>query len=179
MFRKKIFPAVILASSTTLASANVCHIEPGSVSCGSGTVTDLSGNGMVTVDGTTVLKETMVNGLLKANNATFGRLQIHGSATLTKCIINDVADFKGSVNAASSQFKNQLDIYSNLSRFIDTQIASNIHVHHTDNPKQVLHLEKNSVVSGDIIFDDGHGEVVLHGNAHVLGKVVGGKVINQ
>ncbi|MCH9756848.1 MAG: hypothetical protein K0U37_06640 [Gammaproteobacteria bacterium] len=177
MNKKKLFPAILLAGSAGIASANVCNIEPGSVTCGKGTVTDLSGNGMVTVDGTTINEMTTVNGLLKANNAQFGSLEIHGTASLTQCVINDVADFKGTVTASSSQFRNLLDIYSNLSRFVDTKIDNNIHVHHTDNPKQVVHLEKNSVVSGDIIFDDGHGEVILRGKSTVSGKVIGGEII--
>ncbi|MDF1678247.1 MAG: hypothetical protein P1U32_06080 [Legionellaceae bacterium] len=177
MNKKKLLPAMLLAGTTGIASANVCNVEPGSVTCGKGEVTDLSGNGMVTVSGTTVLEATTVNGLLKANDANFGSLEIHGSAALTQCIIQHTADFKGTVTSSSSQFKGKLDIYSNLSRFIDTKIESNIHVHHTDNPKQVVHLEKNSSVSGDIIFDDGHGEVILRGKSNVSGQVIGGKII--
>ncbi len=177
MKKKKLFSAMLLAGSAGIASANVCTIEPGSVTCGKGSVTDLSGNGMVTVNGTTVADSTVVNGLLKANDAEFGSLQVHGTATLTQCIINDAADFKGSVTASSSQFRNLLDIYSNLSRFIDSKIENNIHVHHTDNPKQVVHLEKNTKVSGDIIFDDGHGEVIVRGKSSITGKVIGGEII--
>ena len=177
MNKKKLLTAMLLAGSTGIASANVCTVEPGSVTCGKGSVTDLSGNGMVTVNGTTILEGTSVNGLLKANDATFGSLEVHGTATLTQCIINDVADFKGTITAASSQFKHPLDIYSNLSRFINTKIDDTIHVHHTDNPKQVVHLEKNSVVSGDIIFDDGHGEVIVRGHSSISGKVIGGEII--
>ncbi len=177
MNKKNLFSAMLLAGSAGIASANVCSIEPGSVTCGKGSVNELSGNGMVTVDGTTIADTTMVNGLLKANNAEFGSLEVHGTATLSACIIHDVADFKGTVTASSSRFKNLLDIYSNLSRFVNTKIENNIHVHHTDNPKQVVHLEKNSVVSGDIIFDDGHGEVVLRGQSSITGKVIGGEII--
>jgi hypothetical protein len=173
----KFLSAMLLAGTTGVASANVCTVEPGSVSCGKGSVDDLSGNGMVTVNGTTVRETTSVNGLLKATDATFGSLQIHGTATLTQCIVNDLADFKGSVTASSSQFKNTLEIYSTLSRFVNTKIDSDIHVHHTDNPKQVIHLEKNSVVAGDIVFDDGEGQVIVRGKSSITGKVVGGEII--
>jgi hypothetical protein len=177
--KKKFLSAMLLAGTASIASANVCMVEPGSVTCGKGSVTDLSGNGMVTVNGTTVLEATSVNGLLKANDATFGSLQIHGTATLTQCIINDLADFKGSVTASSSQFKSTLEIYSTLSRFVNTQIDHDIHVHHTDNPKQVIHLEKNTVVSGNIIFDDGNGQVIVRGKSSIAGKVMGGEIIYQ
>lgn len=177
MKKKKLFSAMLLAGSASIASANVCTVEPGSVTCGKGSVTDLSGNGMVTVNGTTITESTIVNGLLKANDAEFGSLQVHGTASLTQCIINDVADFKGSVTASSSHFRNLLDIYSSLSRFVDTTIESNIHVHHTDNPKQIIHLEKNSKVTGDVIFDDGHGEVIVRGKSSISGKVIGGEII--
>ncbi|MDX2346609.1 MAG: hypothetical protein QNK11_07065 [Legionella sp.] len=175
--KKKFLSAMLLAGTASIASANVCTIEPGSVTCGKGCVTDLSGNGIVTVNGTTVLEATSVNGLLKAHDATFGSLQINGSASLTQCIINDLADFKGTVTAASSHFKNTLEIYSTLSHFSNTKIDGSIHVHHTENPKQVIHLEKNAYVFGDIIFDDGHGQVIVRGKSNIAGKVIGGDVI--
>ena len=177
--KRTLLPAMLLAGTAGIASANVCVIEPGSVTCGKGHVTDLSGNGMVTVNGTTITDATSINGLLKANDASFGSLQINGTATLTQCIINDLADFKGTVTAISSHFKQALEIYSSLSRFSNTKIEDSIHVHHTDNPKQVIHLEKNSVVSGDIIFDDGHGEVIVRGKSSISGKVIGGEIIYQ
>ena len=175
--KKKWLSAMLLAGTTSIASASVCTIEPGSVTCGKGEITDLSGNGMVTVNGTTVLETTSVNGLLKANDASFGSLQINGTATLTQCIINALADFKGTITADSSHFKRSIEIYSTLSRFSNTKIENDIRVHHTDNPKQVIHLEKNSIVSGDIIFDDGHGQVIVRGKSNILGKVMGGEII--
>ena len=178
---KKTFLSMLFAGTASIASAHatstVCSIEPGNVVCGKGSVTDLSGNGMVTTHGTTVLEGTTVNGLLKASHSTFGSLQVNGTSSLSACIVNSTADFKGTVTAISSQFKRSLDIYSGLSHFTSSTIEDGIHVHHTDNPKQVVHLEKNTTVSGDIIFDDGHGEVIVRGKSSISGQVIGGEVI--
>lgn len=176
MNKKTLVSALLLMGSTGIASADICKIEPGSVICGKGVVSHLAGNGMVTVDGTTVETATNINGLLKADNAEFASLQVYGSTTLTNCIINDSAEFKGSLVASKSEFKNALSIYSNASRFIHSKINQDIHMRHTSTPRQMVMLEDNSVVLGDIIFDDGEGEVVVVGKSSVAGKVVGGKI---
>jgi hypothetical protein len=59
---KKIAATLCLTGSVVTANAGVCKTVPGSVTCGHGTVDSLSGNGMVTVNGTIVSGATLVNG---------------------------------------------------------------------------------------------------------------------
>lgn len=177
MKRKKLALGMILAGSVSTGFADVCKIEPGSVTCGKGTVSELSGNGMVTVSGTTVTGDTNVNGLLRADDANFGSLQVNGSASLTECTINNTADIKGTLNASSTKFENILDVYSSLSRFINSKMNNNLHIHHNDAKKQLVYLDNNTEVNGDIIFDDGNGEVVVRGGSKIAGKVIGGQAI--
>lgn len=176
---KKLAATLCLTGSVATANAGVCNIVPGSVTCGHGTVDSLSGNGMVTVNGTTVSGATLVNGLLNADDANFYSLDVNGSAKLTQCTINDVASIKGSLTASSTKFEKTLDVYSSETRFINSKVSNDLHLGHTDSRKQVVYLDNFSEVSGDIIFDDGEGEVILRGQSKIGGKVVGGHAISK
>lgn len=41
-------------------------------------------------------------------------------------------------------------------------------------PEQVIELIQNSVVSGDIVFEGGHGKVIVHPGSQVWGRITGG-----
>lgn len=176
---KKLAATLFLTGSVGAVNAGVCNIVPGSVTCGSGTVENLSGNGMVTVNGTTVSGTTLVNGLLNADDASFFSLEVNGSARLAQCTINDVASIKGSLTASSTKFEKTLEIYSNETRFINSKVGSNLHFGHTDSRKQVVYLDNFSEISGDIIFEDGEGEVILRGQSKVGGKIIGGHAVSK
>lgn len=176
---KTITTALMLASVVSLASAEVCKQTPGSVTCGKGTVDKLTGNGMISVHGTTVNGPTLINGMLTTNDANFSALNVNGSVSLTQCSINELAEIKGSLNASSTKFEHSLDIYSGAIRFINSKINNNLQVHHTDNLKQEIYLDNNSEVGGDIIFDDGHGKVYIRGGSKIGGKVIGGEIIEK
>lgn len=176
---KKLAAALCLTGSFAAVYAGVCNIVPGSVTCGSGTVDSLSGNGMVTVNGTTVSGATLVNGLLNADDANFNSLDVNGSAKLTQCTVNDVASVKGSLTASSTKFEKNLDVYSSETRFINSKVSNDLHIGHTEPKKQVVYLDNFSEVSGDIIFDDGDGEVILRGQSKIGGKVIGGHTVSK
>lgn len=176
---KKLGSAVMLVGAISTANADVCKEMPGSVTCGKGTVDRLTGNGMVSVNGTTIDGPTHVNGMLTADDASFGSLNVNGSVSLTQCTVNTGADIKGSLKASSSKFESSLDIYSVSTRLINSKVNNNLHVFHTDNQKQEVYLDNNSEVGGDVIFDDGHGKVYVRGGSKVIGNVIGGEIINK
>ncbi|WP_133131361.1 hypothetical protein [Legionella yabuuchiae] len=176
---KKIISALMLTSAVTAVNADVCKHAPGSVTCGKGTVGSLSGNGMVTVNGTTVEGATLVNGMLNADDANFASLNVNGSAVLIQCVVNQNAEIKGSLKASLSIFEKSLDIFSSSIRLINSKINENLQIHHTDNKTQEVILENNSEVSGDIVFDDGHGKVYIRGDSKVGGNVIGGEIIKR
>ena len=159
------------------AEASVCQSLPGSVVCGAGVVEQLSGNGTVTVNGTTVNGPTNVNGLLSATDASFSNLDINGSANFIQCTINGEASIKGSLNASSTKFESSLEIYSNEVRFINSKISGDLHVSHTDSRKHVVFLDNFSEVGGNIVFDDKNGEVVIRGGSKVNGQIIGGNSV--
>ena len=176
---KKLVATLCLTGTVATANSSVCNIIPGSVTCGRGAVDSLSGNGMVTVNGTTVSGATLVNGLLNADDANFYSLDVNGSARLTQCTINDVASIKGSLTASSTKFEKTLDVYSSEIRFINSKVSHDLHLGHIDSRKQVVYLDNFSEVSGDIIFDDAEGEVILRGRSKIGGKIIGGHLVSK
>lgn len=176
---KKIIATIFLTGSVASTYASVCNTVPGSVTCGQGTVDSISGNGMVTVNGTQVIGSTLVNGLLSADDASFFSLDVNGSAKLTQCTINDAATIKGSLTASSTKFEKTLDLFSSQTRFINSKVSHDLHLGHTDSRKQVVYLDNFSEISGDIIFDDGEGEVILRGRSKIGGNVIGGHVVSK
>ncbi|CAM4499377.1 MAG: hypothetical protein LEGION0403_FIIPPAGN_02536 [Legionella sp.] len=176
---KKIISALMLTGVVTAVNADVCKHAPGSVTCGKGTVRSLSGNGMVTVNGTTVEGATNVNGMLNADDANFASLNVNGSVTLIQCIVNQDVKIKGSLKATSSKFEKSLDIFSSSIRLINSKINENLQIHHTENKTQEVFLENSSEVGGDIVFNDGHGKVYVRGGSKIGGNVIGGEIINK
>ena len=176
---KKIMATLFLTSSVAVVHAGVCKSVPGSVTCGVGSIDNLYGNGMVSVNGTSVTGEAIVNGLLHADDASFTSLEVNGSAKLMQCTVNDSASIKGALTASSTKFEKALDVYSSETRFINSKVNQNLHLGHTDSKKQIVYLDNFSEIVGDVIFDDGHGEVVLRGKSKIGGKVIGGQVIEK
>ncbi|WP_131794004.1 hypothetical protein [Fluoribacter gormanii] len=179
MSLKRIASAAMMIGAVSMANAEVCKETPGSITCGKGTIKSLTGNGMVSVSGTTIEGPTVINGMLTADDASFSSLNVNGSASLMQCTVNSVAEIKGSLKASSAKFESSLDIYSSSTRFINSKTNNNLHIHHIDNPKQEVYLENNSEVGGDIVFDDGHGKVYVSGGSKIGGSVIGGEIINK
>lgn len=174
----KIIPAVILAGTMSAAHADVCKIAPGSVTCGKGTVSSLTGNGLVSVNETTVEGATIINGMLSADYATFASLNVNGSTTLMKCSVNGDTEIKGALKASATKFNGALDIFSNSTKLMNCKISQNIQIHHTDDKNQEVYLDNNTEVSGDIVFDDGHGKVYVRGNSKINGQIIGGELVS-
>jgi len=177
MHLKKAVVVLFLTGSVAAANADVCNTVPGSITCGNGTVKSLTGNGMVTVNGTTVSGTTLVNGLLNAKGANFYSLEVNGNAKLTQCTINHSAHIKGSLTASSTKFDRKLELNSGQATLINSKVRSDLHLAHTDSKKQIVYLDDFSEVSGNIIFDDGEGEVILRGQSKIGGKVIGGRTV--
>lgn len=175
----KMLIALFFISAVSLANAEICKSMPGNLNCAKGEINHIKANGIVSVNGTTVSGVSLVNGMLSADNASFSSLEVNGSSTISKSSINKDARIKGSLIATSSFFKQSLDLYSNYARINATHIDGNINIHHINDSKPKVFLENDTKVSGDIIFDDGNGTVVMSKGAKISGKVIGGKIINN
>jgi len=179
MQSSKLASALILAGTMNFAYADVCNFNPGSVTCGKGTVENLNGNGMVSVSGTNITGTTAVNGMLNAEDAHLNVMDINGSAILFKCMVSSDVKIKGALKASSSSFNSNIDMYSDYTRIVNTKVHGNINIHRNYGSRQKLLLEDNSQVQGDIVFEQGNGIVVLDQSSKILGNVIGGKIINK
>lgn len=117
--------------------------------------------------------------MLNAEDANLNTLDINGSVKLTQCTVNEEAIIKGSLNASSTKFEKDLAVYSNEIRFINSKVNSDLHMKHVDTKIQVVYLDNFSEVVGNIIFDDGEGEVILRGQSKIGGKIIGGQAISK
>jgi len=176
LYLKQSLTTLLLLGSVAIASADTCTSIPGSVTCASGIIEGLVGNGMVNVDGTTINGTAIINGQLNAEGAHFSMLNVMGTANLSQCTVNDIATIKGLMTASATKFQRSVDVYSTAVRFSNCDINGDVHMHHSDAEKQIVYLDKKSVVSGNIIFDDGEGKVVVRGHSKIGGKVIGGLV---
>lgn len=176
---RPILSTALLAGCVSIANADTCKSEPGNITCSNGEVNSLTGNGMVNVNGTTILGDTDINGMLNATDGSFNKLNVNGTASLIQCTINDIAQIKGTLTASSSKFENTLSIYSNMTRFINSKVNYNLTINHTDNKEQIVYLDNHSEVNGDVTFEDKNGKVIVRGGSKVTGNIYGGKLINQ
>lgn len=176
---RPILSTALLASCVSIANADTCKSEPGRITCGKGEVNSLIGNGMVTVNGTTILGDTDVNGMLNATDGSFNKLNVNGTVSLVQCTVNETAQVKGALIASSCKFENTLSIFSNMTRFINSKINYNLTINHTDNKEQIVYLDNHSEVNGDIIFEDKNGKVIVRGGSKVTGNIYGGKLIQD
>lgn len=179
MIKKYLCSTLVLVGLAHITNADVCKFDPGNIICTDGVIQNLSGNGSVNLNGTVIKGPTSVNGMLKAKNAEFLTLNINGSVDVDKCLINKLAIIKGILHSVDSRFLNSIDIYSSEIKFVNSSINGNLHVYHTDNKYQRVYLSGDSEVIGDIIFDDGHGEIIILDSAKVGGKIIGGNLINK
>ncbi len=118
-----------------------------------------------TIDGQTTLSDAnlqnlTVNGKLNASGSQFANTTVNGSVNLRDVVIH------GSLTASSKRIVlNGVDVKS-------IQIKKSL-----SNDSQTVCLEKASRVQGDIHFDVGNGKVYTIGASTILGKVIGGQVI--
>jgi hypothetical protein len=174
---KPALAAIFFSGGIVGAHADVCNIVPGNITCNKGTVNNLIGNGTVTTKDTIVSSTTQINGLLNADNSHFFTLDVNGSAKLNQCIVDHYVQIKGSLTASSTIFSNTVEVYSNETRLINCKLNKDLHIGHTDSKKQLVYLDNSSEISGNIIFDDGEGEVILQKKSKFSGKVIGGHAI--
>lgn len=90
-----------------------------------------------------------------------------------------MASVKGFLTASSTKFEKKLEVFSSETRLINSKVRHDLHLGHTDSKKQVVYLDNFSEVSGNIIFDDGDGDVIVSGQSKIGGKVIGGHIIEK
>lgn len=151
----------------------------GSVQVKDAKVTDVSVNGSfggedvqvagsVSVNGSfkaaniAVTGDTKIAGSMSVKNGTMNRVQVAAmKATFERSKINQIVVKKGSYDFFGYNFRFS---FSNLFGFGKQET-------------QVLELKEGTVVSGDVVFEAGNGEVHLVGNSEIKGVVEGAVVV--
>ncbi len=153
------------------------NISSGIVSYGKETVDTLQGNGLVSLDGTTVRSKLEVNGSLKAVNATIGFLVCTGYANLQECVIYGTSEIKGFMSATKTVFQGQINA-STQKIYCTDCITESITVKEAGWTigAQSIELKGKTLVKGSIIFESNKGTVYVSDQSRILGKVIGGTV---
>ncbi|MCB9493233.1 MAG: hypothetical protein H6679_03090 [Epsilonproteobacteria bacterium] len=134
----------------------------------------LSVNGVGDLEDVKVDRLVQVNGRLKARNCTFNEVKVNGRAELEKCKILSDATIVGVLEAEDTRFE-KLTIYAKKVWLKECSInQSIIFPERSDKKKeeQVLELV-DTVVKGDITFEQKDGKVLLVGQSKVLGNIIG------
>jgi hypothetical protein len=149
----------------------------------------LTANGSLRFQNLEVTNEAIFNGSVSGENGIFDRLTIHGALEGRHIIIKTLEAW-GPVSLTDSKIEGNVKIIGPLSatksHLNDITVAgsssledvsvNNIFFNKKSN-KKTLTLSGNTVVSGNITFESGQGEVIVSGdNVKIQGKIKGGEL---
>lgn len=176
---KKLGFMVLGVAVSSIAMASVCTTQPGIVKCGVGEAKEVVAYGLLDVKGSHINGDTSFSGALDAKNGVFRKIDGNGMAKFEDSSIQEESKFKGSISSKNTKFEKNIHIYSNTASFDNSTAKQSVVFHKLKTDKrQRLFLRNGSVVSGEVNFRSGNGEVVLEKGSKVEGKVVGGKIVH-
>ncbi len=142
-------------------------------------IDSIDGAGLVKLQGTSV-KDIQVSGSLISQGAKLGSLQIQGEANLRDTNIAGETTVTGFVQTHSSSFEKPVNVCARKALFTHTKVHSiNVRKEPSFKGKQVIELKQGTVVSGNIHFESGKGEIHIDASSRIEGKVTGGKIIRR
>lgn len=165
-----VFPIVSHAS-------DICRHEYGEVVCKKGMVKAIDATGFVKMNGTQVENHTQINGSLRALNIVLTSLTVNGEATIKNSVVNGEATINGSLTAKNSKFLSGLTLVSHHA-ILDSCELQDLVFKKTNPTAHVLKLF-NTVVHGNVKFEDGNGVIYLCKGSKITGSVAGGKIIEM
>ena len=168
--RKSLLAMMALLSA---AQAEVCpEIGPCRTEQG---MNQLVSSGRVKVDHTTVSGETRVAGLLEAEDSDFQSVQVSGNFQAKRLHIHGTTTVAGLLNADEVIFDDVVTLSGEKAVLKTCQLTSmRIRKSRTNTPQQLVLTD--TVIKGNVEFEQGNGQLWLSGNARVEGQLVGGKV---
>ena len=144
------------------------------------TLEAIEGNGLVKLNGTSVIDNLHLVGSLISQNATIGSLEIIGEANLTETTVKKGGSILGSLQAVRSIFLEEITILSQKSVFTGCKLAKiTVQQDRSFKGKQIIELKQGTIVNGPIHFESGKGEVMIFSGSQVLGSVTGGKIVKK
>jgi hypothetical protein len=142
--------------------------------CGKGTLDHLHVAGKATLEGTTVLGKTEIAGMLKAKGSSFNNLKVSGKVLIDNSQIKGKTKVSGLLDAINSKFYQLLNISSDKTYLSETY-TRDIQISRGGDT-QVLCVQNNTVVDGNIRFISNHGVVVIDQSSKIKGRVTGGYI---
>lgn len=145
---------------------------------GAGELEDVTVHNNLLVNGTAILckvligKKLSVNGSLSASDSSMNSLESNGCTSLKNCQIDQSIIANGSA-ALAECCTSDITIKGKL--FASGSHLGSICVKKAWAGRHVIDLT-DTVVHGNIIFENTQGSVLLRGNALIMGNVIGGNV---
>lgn len=130
------------------------------------------------VNGTAILykvligKKLFVNGSLSASDSTMQSLESNGCTSLKNCQVDHSIVAHGSAILSDCC---ACDITIKGKLFAISSRLGSICVKKAWSGRHIIDLT-DTIVHGDIVFENTNGSVFLRGNAHIFGNVIGGSV---
>jgi cytoskeletal protein CcmA (bactofilin family) len=168
------------------SASAVCHLDYGATlskdifngptTCDKGRVTDIEVNGPLTINGT-VIEKVVVNGPVKGKTTTISSIKINGTGNFVQSSIGELSIY-GVLTSHTDNFNN-INASGTL-KFTNSNVKGSITMlgNMPLNDMNKVYLYDNTIINGDIKFENYAGNVYKVKNAQILGKVINGKIIN-
>lgn len=153
------------------------------------TADSLTVHGALAFDNLTAPKKLEVFGPTEGKNSNVGDITVAGPLQLDHCkvkslniagpfrakhlTVENTSSFIGPFEVLDSHFQD-LSVTADKAAFANTQVKNIVMKKNNDPKEQIISLSGTTVVSGDITFEAGKGQVMLDKTAKLQGKVKGG-----
>jgi hypothetical protein len=171
----------MLASSTFVFASDPCQSDSspyGPMTCSVGTTDSVHANGPLNMTDTIVKQATSVNGPFVADKAHLAKLTVNGPVIISSSVVSGTSDINGPITATKSSFDDTLTVAANAVVLTDSNLSDIIVKGGDDGvvSPQTITIKGDSVIDGDITFNEKDGLVYVGPNVKITGKVIGGKV---
>ncbi|HJN37892.1 MAG TPA: hypothetical protein QF353_03855 [Gammaproteobacteria bacterium] len=162
-----------------LVASNIqagCHNHNGGLVCSQTELKNIHLQGYVSLMNVAVGGETIIEGMLQAKKSKFsGNIKVKGSIHMKGSRVLGKTFIMGALDVENSRLKD-IEITAKQAVFSQSQ-AGTVRVKRTPNDTQRIYLQGGTLISGNIVFESGNGEVVKSDQARVLGQIIGGHVV--
>jgi len=129
----------------------------------------------------TIQKELLVSGAFAGSNCQFADINITGGISMKDCTVSGNAELCGGVSCEKTTLRKDVNLTGNEFSFVNCTIMKNIKVTPLSWFGSLFKTQKikldQTVVHGDIIFEDDGGIVEMFDSVEFSGKVIRGTVV--
>lgn len=169
---------LVSGSQKALAQEAVCQKHHGITQCRQGVLPQLHASGIVHIEKTQVEGLCNLKGQFTINQAVVQTLHAYGQGEIHGTKITGKSKIYGKATVIDSQLDKECQVWSNTFSLQNSQAASiKMHVGSTKEGRVIVGA--GSTVTGDIVFAEGPGVVVLGQGANLAGKVKNGHIENN